>query len=79
MPFIKQNRRRFINQGAKPKTIGELNFKLTKIILDYLPKEPRYEDYNAVIGVLECAKLELYRKRISIYEDLKEKQNGKVY
>ncbi len=76
-------------------TPGELNFFITDSILEYLEtrkavipsfgsipssKKPNcYADYNEVIGVLECVKLELYRKVISKYEDKKEKKNGTVY
>jgi hypothetical protein len=38
----------------------------------------KYDDYNEQIGILECAKLELYRKRAAPYEDLKEQENGPV-
>ena len=42
-------------------------------------KAPNYALYNAVIGVLECAKMELYRRQISPYEDRKIAENGDVY
>ena len=60
-------------------TPGELNYTISKLIdLLMLRQGEKYEHYNAIIGVLECAKLELYRKKISIYEDLKEKENGQI-
>ena len=31
----------------------------------------RYQNVNAIIGALECAKLELYRRLIAPYEDTK--------
>jgi hypothetical protein len=34
---------------------------------------------NNIIGVLECAKQEFYRKVCSPYEDQKSKDNGNVY
>ena len=60
---------------------GTLNFVITKAIQAYLSQKPqvRYADYNEVIGVLECAKMELYRLVISKYEDLKIKQHGSAY
>ncbi len=36
-------------------------------------------DFNALIGVLESAKLELYRRMIAPYEDVKMKENGDCY
>ena len=55
---------------------GELNYIITKILLDTNPR--RYKDYNSLIGVLECAKLELYRKKIAIYEDIAAAENGEI-
>jgi len=34
---------------------------------------------NAIIGALECAKLELYRRVAAPYEDDKIAENGDVY
>jgi hypothetical protein len=31
-----------------------------------------------MVGALECCKLELYRKRIAPYEELKERENGPI-
>jgi hypothetical protein len=74
MPYIKQYRR-----GKSPETPGELNFAITKMILDYLGPAPGYSRFNEVVGVLECAKLELYRRKIMPYEDQKKTENGDVY
>jgi hypothetical protein len=38
-----------------------------------------YQNINELIGVLECAKLELYRRVASPYEDEKIQSNGDVY
>jgi hypothetical protein len=38
-----------------------------------------YALLNELIGVLECAKLELYRRVASPYEDEKIQSNGDVY
>ena len=44
------------------------------------PVSPLYYEWiNEVIGVLECAKLELYRRVAAPYEDDKRLQNGDVY
>ena len=62
-------------------SIGELNYLITKIILMYNTHigDGRYSDYNDLMGVLECAKFELYRRRVGPYEDTKLKENGDVY
>lgn len=56
---------------------GILNYVITRLI-DKLYKTS-YTDLNAAIGMLECAKLELYRRRLAKYEDEKCKENGDVY
>ena len=38
-----------------------------------------YRNINELIGVLECAKLELYRRVASPYEDEKIQSNGDVF
>ena len=78
MPYIKQEDRQAL-QTRPPETAGELNYTITTIIEDYLQKGKNYQNINEVIGVLECAKLELYRRVASPYEDLKITENGDVY
>lgn len=76
LPYINPTRREELDWFPNPETDGELNFVITSMVLKYLGANPRYDDYNAAIGALECAKLELYRKSISQYEDLAIKRNG---
>jgi hypothetical protein len=66
MPYIQQSRREEITDSSLVETAGELNWLLTILINDY-------------IGVLECAKLELYRRVVSPYEETKMQQHGDVY
>lgn len=50
------------------------------LIKGYLDRTRRdYQHYNEVIGVLECAKLEMYRRCVAGYEDMKINVNGDVY
>jgi hypothetical protein len=57
-----------------------LNYVLTDLVTDYLDQRtPSYAVFNEVIGVLECMKLELYRRILAPYEDEKCKENGDVY
>lgn len=64
---------------------GELNYQLTRYCDQYLyqnaeiGKPPTYKLFNDVIGALECAKLELYRRLVAPYEDVKRHDNGDVY
>jgi len=64
-----------------PQDGGELNFAITSLIDTYLRGRGgvRYLHLNEVIGVLECAKLELYRRIAAPYEDRKIAENGDVY
>lgn len=56
---------------------GILNYLITRILLKTNPKS--YADFNRLVGVLECAKMELYRRKIASYEDTKIQENGDVY
>lgn len=67
------------NPGIGIYTPGELNYVITKIIIGFLGDNPNYQKYNDAVGALECAKIELYRRRIGDYEDLKIQFNGDVY
>jgi len=79
MPYIKHYRRTPLNFLGIAKTCGELNYILTKKCLDYLKIHGEsYQTYNDIIGALENCKLELYRRRISNYEDKKIAENGDV-
>ena len=79
MPYIKQNYRSIVEEAGADNP-GELNYLITMNCLDYLSTtNQKYEDFNAVIGALECAKLEMYRRMIAPYEDNKKEENGDVY
>ena len=83
MPYIKENHRKHIRPhldwvcGYAGNDVGILNYAITYLLLGAKPM--RYADYNALIGVLECAKLELYRRQIAKYEEEKIVENGDVY
>jgi hypothetical protein len=83
MPYIKQEERTFLDQNINPHlnlTPGALNYCITRLINLYLTYHGKgYSVINEVIGVLECAKLELYRRIASPYEDKKKEENGDVY
>lgn len=80
MPYIKKERRAALDGIAFPKDAGELNYTITMFCIEYLKNtEERYADYNAIIGVLESAKLEFYRRAVSKYEDKKIIENSDVY
>lgn len=73
--------RHVIDLAAVVKDAGELNYAMTTFI-DALFENgwtPGYGGFNTVMGVLECVKLELYRRVIAPYEDEKKQLNGDVY
>lgn len=94
MPYIKQDLReelelelnalksRIMSVIDDPKVdrAGILNYIITDMLdTCYGPlSTAKYKDYNEAIGMLECCKLEFYRKAAAPYEDMKEKQNGSV-
>ncbi len=75
-PIVKAIRRYFEGTEKKP---GDLNYLITQATLEFLGEHPCYASFNAVIGALECAKLELYRRMAAPYEDKKAQENGDVY
>ena len=81
MPYIDEVRRvKLLEFKDQPKNAGELNFLITHLIWDYISfKGEKYQHYNDVIGALEGAKIELYRRKIAPYEDMKKDTNGDVY
>ena len=80
MPYIKQDKRQILDVHAGgASAIGELNYVITKLALRFLGSEPDYAAYNAVIGVLECAKQEMYRRAVAPYEDKAIERNGDIY
>ncbi len=87
MPYIKAEKRKkytkIIDELTKilksltPEEIdGELNYVVTKILKEVYPL--RYFNINKAIGVLECIKLEYYRRVALPYEDSKIIKNGDV-
>jgi hypothetical protein len=81
MPYIKADKRWDIQSGAVLPTIaGELNYKITQVLLDYVKsKGASYQTFNDILGALEGAKQEFYRRVVSKYEDQKISENGDVY
>jgi hypothetical protein len=89
MPYIEKECRSLLDSSIdylidKAKSVGELNYIITRICDGYIQKFAGSEgvDYsacNAIVGVFECAKQEFIRRRLNPYEDKKRKQNGEVF
>ncbi len=83
MPYIDPHRRTMLaNVGHQAETPGELNYKITGLITQYLAHNFRHVGYtqmNEIMGVLECAKQEFYRRVVVPYENTKCEENGDCY
>jgi hypothetical protein len=82
MPYIRQEKRKVLDEKIRAisdevSTDGELNYVITKLLLGM--DGDSYEDFQNLIGTLECAKQEFYRRKIVPYEEKKRKENGEVY
>lgn len=59
---------------------GELNFAISSICKRYLVNNgTQYKTINDILGALEGAKLEFYRRVAVPYEEQKIKENGDIY
>jgi hypothetical protein len=83
MPYIRDSfgaRDELIEGHTIPGCAGDLNFLFTHHMNEFLKlRGLSYENINAAVGALECAKLELYRRVAAPYEDTKIAANGDVY
>jgi hypothetical protein len=85
MPYIKEEQRTEILESGLQNLLsmkmdaGQLNWTISRLIHQQLiHRGVRYAHVNEMIGVLECAKLELYRMIAGPYEDIKSAENGPV-
>lgn len=80
MPYVAPQARDELAAGSRPSNAGELNYALTTIVNAFIKDYGlSYATVNSCVGVLECAKLELYRRIAAPYEDKKIIENGDVY
>ena len=80
MPYIDQKRRLELRNNDTVETPGELNYMISKICQEYLMSHNlKYQTINDIVGALEGAKLEFYRRMAAPYENDKIEQNGDVY
>ena len=88
MPYISPKDRPLFNkiiedfidgQIYDPFTPGELNYLITTLLHEWSKNIKGYTAYNTIIGILECAKQEFYRRIVAPYEDEKILENGDVF
>jgi hypothetical protein len=84
MPYIKQEQRPKFNPelavlAANISEQGELNYVITNLVKSFIKRRGgNYAAHSDAIGVLECVKLELYRRSTGPYEDECIKRNGDI-
>jgi len=86
MPYIVSARRESFQdflektKNLRIDTAGELNFLIAMLGQIYLTTHgTNYRVFNEIIGALECAKIETYRRQIAMLEDMKKQENGDVF
>jgi hypothetical protein len=80
MPYVQKGVREFLNQGIPITNPGNLNYLITMLIKRYWEESSgNYVAINDIVGALEGAKLEFYRRIAAPYEDKKIVENGDVY
>lgn len=80
MPYIKAEARQRLANTIAPEDAGELNYILTGVVNEYLNRKGfNYAHINDILGALEGAKMEFYRRVAAPYEDTKIRDNGDVY
>ncbi len=78
MPYIDKVYRVAANE--EPMTAGELNYKITQVLIEYqISKSLNYQTLNDILGALEGAKAEFYRRVVVPYEEAAKERNGDVY
>mgnify|MGYP001558464590 CR=1 FL=1 len=84
MPYISQVARQTVDAHG-PTTPGELNYAITRLLVKYASyahapiEDISYMTLNDMLGALEGAKLEFYRRIVVPFEERKLKENGDVY
>jgi len=82
MPYIKSEYRKKMDELIDELQIqclgvGDWNYVITKLLHKRLERVGvRYKTLNDNIGILECAKLEMYRVLTAPYENQKRIENG---
>lgn len=82
MPYIKREKREELWEVDFnwPDTPGELNYMFSQLARNYCDsKGLSYQTINDIVGALEGAKLEFYRRVAVSYEEEAIKRNGDLY
>ena len=79
MPYLRPGTRKELETRHAVRS-GELNYKITLLAKQYLETNGlSYLSINDILGALEGAKLEFYRRVVVPYEDEKILENGDIF
>ena len=79
MPYIPPSEKKRVDQDSLITTAGQFNYALNQLVNIYIEQNDfNYQTANDIIGAIECAKMEIYRRLVAPYEDKKILQNGDV-
>lgn len=81
MPYIDiDSRKKFAPKAEVANFAGELNYQISMLCQQYIVRHGlKYQNINDVLGALEGAKLEFYRRVAAPYEAIKADYNGDIY
>lgn len=80
MPYLTDQRKRELAEGAKPDTAGDLTWELQQMVLEYVEvKGLRYQTLAECLGALEGCKADLVDRMLLPYEHMKRAENGDVW
>lgn len=84
MPYVEDDKKIKVDlaihdlvSNIKFYSVGQINYALSKILIAYDPQH--YLDHNTLIGLLECVKLEYWRRMVVPYEEKKRQINGDIF
>ena len=85
MPYIKPERRpqldafiEAIEPALETMEDGDLNYLISSMLWIRFQRNKGYRMINAIVGVLECVKLEFYARMARPYEEEKIVENGDI-
>jgi hypothetical protein len=67
------------NGDGGPEVAGELNYMISRLLKNYWDSHHNYQGINDIVGALEGARMEFYRRIAVPYENQKIFENGDVY
>ena len=85
MPYIDTQARERLVETEQPLNAGEIQYMIAVMIKDYLAYikttkgKYRYQDLNDILGALNGANIEFYRRVVAPYENDKIDENGDCY